>query len=569
MFPFNHPAAMLSTFGWCFLLVGVACLLPGKAKKGYLAASVLFFAILTIAHSVLRNMFRRFFMFSTLAFAQEGAAFADASYIRIDSIIVLAATVSLLVMLLAIFLAPGKAEGNRKQTIWTGVLCALTGLLAILLVHIVWLIPSKTLAWNNYSNPAAIYESFTDSTNALYISGLYQYTFRDLTISLRSHQKIGAEMEQDLTEYCEKNKASRTENEWTGLLKGKNLIMIQLEAIDTWMLSEDYMPNLWNVKQNSIVFANHYTPAYITAGTLNTEFMVNTGLIPATGSVSTSVYERNQYPYTIANLLKNAGYTAESFHGSEGNVYNRGKIHLALGYERYNSGNDMGMENYMMDHNLMVAYDHIVRETPFFSFLITYSGHGPYSETNPIFQAHAEKARSASKSNEGNYVYAVGHAMETDAFVKALLDRLEEDGTLDNTVLVFYADHYNYYMMDDDQNMDLKGVDNLNLLQHTDFFIYSKDIKGQTIEKVTSSLDILPTISNLFDLDAKDAVFIGNDVFSDKGGYVFFNDGAWVDREGYWSSKQPVTEKSRLRTEEISTAFQMSNLILKSDYFAP
>ena len=60
--------------------------------------------------------------------------------------------------------------------------------------------------------------------------------------------------------------------------------------------------------------------------------------------------------------------------------------------------------------------------------------------------------------------------METDLFIGELVDRLTQEGLLEDTVLIFYADHYDYYMMDDQLNMQIKGVDNGNLLQHTDFF---------------------------------------------------------------------------------------------------
>jgi phosphoglycerol transferase MdoB-like AlkP superfamily enzyme len=471
-------------------------------------------------------------------------------------------------MLAAIVLAPRKGEGKRPQTMGVGLLCCLVGLGILGLVHQIWLTPNKTLAWDNYSNPAAVYDSFTDSTSALLMLGLYQYTFRDVSLSLGNQAEMGEEEAQKLEEFCETRRASKTNNEMTGVFEGKNLIMIQLEAIDTWMLSSEYMPNLWKIKQESMVFANHYTPAYITAGTLNTEIMANTGLIPATGNVSTKVYMRNQYPYSIANQMRKAGYTAESFHGSEGNVYNRGIIHPALGYEQYHSGSDMKMENYTMDHDMMSAYSDIIRDAPFYSFIITYSGHGPYSAQNPIYLAHAEEARAVAKRDEGNYVNAVAHAMETDAFIKAFIARMEEDGSLDDTALVFYADHYNYYMMNDQLNMDIKGVDDLNLLQHTDFFIYSKDMEARTISKVTSSLDILPTLANLFGLEDEDAVYIGNDAFSDAGGYVFFTDGSWYDGETYWTHDGAMTEKARIRSKEISTSFLMSNMIFKSDYFA-
>jgi len=566
---FLHPAPTLGTLGWCLILTGISSLLPGKVKKVYLGTSILLFALLTVTHGVLRNMFRRFFMFSTLAFAGDGAAFADQSYIVIHPAITMGVGLSVLIMCTAILLAPGRGEGSTLQTLGMGLFGILAGVGTIFIVHVHWLTPVHTLAWDNYTNPASVYESFTDSTGALLISGLYQYTFRDAALTLRMNNGIGPFEAQDLKDYVEERKATQKDNEMTGVFKGKNLIMIQLEAIDTWMLSPEYMPELSKVKEDSLVFTKHYTPAYITAGTFNTEFMANTGLIPATGTVSPNVYERNHYPLSIANQFIKAGYTAQSFHGSEGSVYNRGVIHRNLGYESYNSGSDMEMENYTLDHFMMAGYDSIVRENPFYSFLITYSGHGPYSAENPIYQAHKEKAQAIAKSHEGNYPYAVGHAMETDAFIKELMDRLEQDGALDNTVLVFYADHYNYYMMNDAQNMEIKGVSNLNLLQHTDFFIYSKDQKPQEIEKVTSSLDILPTLANLFGLADEEAVYMGNDAFSDEGGYAFFSDRSFVDGEGYWDRDKAVTEQSARRSEEIANAFLMSNLILQSDYYKP
>jgi arylsulfatase A-like enzyme len=144
--------------------------------------------------------------------------------------------------------------------------------------------------------------------------------------------------------------------------------------------------------------------------------------------------------------------------------------------------------------------------------------------------------------------------METDLFVRNLLAELESSGLLDDTVLVFYADHYNYYMLDDGLNMDIKGVDTMNLLQHTDFFIYSKDLKPQTVEKYTSSFDVLPTLANLFDLDAQYELLAGDDAFSDAGGYAIFNDNTWVGGE-------------ENRTAEILRRRRINDLILTGNYW--
>ena len=145
--------------------------------------------------------------------------------------------------------------------------------------------------------------------------------------------------------------------------------------------------------------------------------------------------------------------------------------------------------------------------------------------------------------------------METDLFVEELMDCLERGGYLENTVVAFYADHYNYYMLNDAQLMDIKGADNLNELQHTDFFIYSKDLEPRTVEKYTSSPDVLPTLCNLFGLDAQFGLLVGDDAFSDAGGYVFFNDNTWTGSDENLAA-------------DIALRRRVSGLILAGDYWA-
>ena len=48
--------------------------------------------------------------------------------------------------------------------------------------------------------------------------------------------------------------------------------------------------------------------------------------------------------------------------------------------------------------------------------------------------------------------------METDQFVGDLVARLEEEGRLEDTVLLFYADHYGKYLTDKEFLYQLKGV---------------------------------------------------------------------------------------------------------------
>ena len=517
-----ETAQLVFDLGWSLLLTAVAAVLPRRARRIFLIALAALLFVLTLVHGVFFNMFRRFFSFSDLFFAGDGAAFFDSSYIVVRKLAVLLG-LACSALLAAAALLPGSARPKAA---------AVSGLLALALLgygSYTFLRGSDVMIWDMADDPAVVYDSFTDSKAAVRLLGLYQYTFRDVQLAVAPGGGI-TDAERAEADKFAAARGGHEANAMSGIFEGKNLLLVQLEAIDTWML--DYMPALSAVKEQSIVFDNHYSVAYITAGTFNTEFIVNTGLLPASAGTPVSVYTRGAFPYSLPNLFRAEGYTARSFHGSPADVYCRGEIHENLGYESYSSGADMGMEDYTMDSQLICAFDEMTSPEPFFSFVITYSGHGPYGEDDPIYLAHAGEAREAAKMDEGNYVYAVAHAMETDAYIAELVDALESSGRADDTVVIFYADHYNYYMLNDALNMIIKGVDNLNLLQHTDFFIYAPGVEPMTVEKYTSGIDILPTIANLFGLDAPYPLLTGDDAFSDGGGYVFFNDNTVIGDGG-------------------------------------
>lgn len=562
----KYLPACLFTLGWALLMAGLVFFLPKIPRWFFRCVPLVTCVVITVTHSGFMSAFRRFFSFSILTYKGTGS-FMNAAYISIDWKVIAGCAVTVLLMMTSgrlLIVLPPQA---RKGSVFTGLAVFVVGILLVVFTHIHYFPPVDTVIWENDADTAqrTAYHEYNDTTNALMVSGLYQYTVRDLWRQIFPPNELSDEERQQIDDYITEYESAKTDNDYTGLFAGKNLIMVQLEAIDTWML-EDYMPNLKKLKEEGISFTNHYTPAYITAGTFNTEFMTNTGLLPATGGISTSVYTDDSFPYSLASLFRSAGYTARSFHNSEGTVYDRSTIHPNLGYEKYYGGSDMAMENHELDTQLINGFADMTSGDPFYSFIITYSGHGPYGEDNIIYQAHAADAQAAAKRTDGNYVYAVAGAMETDDFIAELMAKLEESGLLEDTVLVFYADHYNYYMMDDALNMDIKGVDNMNMLQHTDFFIWSADLESVQVDKVTSSLDVLPTVANLFGLDTTGAFLAGHDALGDQGGYVFFADGSWFDGQTYWSSNSS-DGGNEARTAEINRITTLSNRVLSGDYY--
>ena len=147
--------------------------------------------------------------------------------------------------------------------------------------------------------------------------------------------------------------------------------------------------------------------------------------------------------------------------------------------------------------------------------------------------------------------------------------KLEKDGHLDDTVLVLFSDHYGKYITNHDFIMDIKGVDNSDMLCNTPFIIYSSGLESRSIDKVTSSADIAPTLANLFALDTNYTYYAGNDAFGSGGGYVVFTGNNWYDGDIYYCSSYSgeITEYISTMNSTIRRDMDAVWNTLRSNYF--
>ena len=568
--PFS-PIPCIFTVAWAVMLTALVRLLGQRGERIAIGVLGTFFSILFLTNALLLKAKGTFFSFSILIFAGDGFKFVDASYLQIRKLVWILFFLALLGTAAAVILVPpGKRyKASRIVSVVLVPLCVL----AIRLDRQKNLTDRLEIHFDIYQN-SILYEDFSIPNECLPLTGLYQYTFRDFCLTYGIYDKLNRVSNGDTVKTLDAWYAAKTpdpDNEWTGRYRGKNLLLIQLEAIDTWMITEEFMPNLYRLQQEGLDFTQHFTPLYLDAGTFNTEMIVNTGLVsPFTGSTS-SMYNRNDYPDSLAHLMTAAGYTANSFHRSLANVYNRGEIHENWGYAKYHSGDDMRIlwEGLDFDTEIMNAYDLITADEPFLSFIITYSAHGPYKDSNVSKKYYDWAAAKLPEGTNEMAVHAYAHAWETDQFIGLLYDQLEKDGLLDNTVLVMYADHYDYYTLDDNLVMEMKGVQDKNMITRTPFIIYEKDTPAMKIDKVTSSYDVLPTLVNLFGLDNDGTHYVGNDIFSPNGGVAIFADYSWYDGETYWNAlgDQAPTEAITQRSVEIRQRLQMSWDTMKLNYF--
>ena len=585
-FSWDNLMPLLFTLGWALVLTGVAATLPRRLGQIWIIFTCALFAVLVLVHAVMSNMFGSFFSLQDLVYAGDGAKFFSLTYLKIRKALVLTAVLAVAGAVLSAWLIPRKPWKPWRLLSAAPVLLG-AWLIVYLHTPLVYVEPESgdgPMTWDvTYEEGEEIdperllYTEFTNANGCLNMTGLFHYTVRNAVVTLTPSFADEQRALLALDAWQAENEPALSE--FSGTLEDKNLIMVMLESIDTFLLTEEYMPNLYAVQQQSVNFINHYTPLYITAGTFGTEFLSVTGMIPPQSGVSTDVYMENAFPYSLPNLFRNEGYRADSFHSASRAIYNRAAIHEHLGFEHYFNYADLDMDDYQLDSQLIRGFDLMVSDDPFYSFIITYSGHGPYDDSmRNISGPHLEAARQAvaassvsgSEKNMEEYTRAVAHAMETDAFVGALMAALAESGHAEDTALVFYADHYCKYMTDVEFQLELKGVPNRNLLCHPPFFIYSSDLEARTVEKVTSSVDIYSTVCSLFGLDVDLSCFVGSDALSDGEGYVYWRDYSWYDGRRYVDgSTIPDDEYGAEISSMVRRKLNLAWNAVIYDYFAP
>ncbi len=571
------PKTMLFTACWALLATALVGLLPRLGRRIAMGLLGVFFAFLVILHGVMYNVFGHFFSFADMSFAGDGAKFFSWTYFRLPKKLYFFVAVFLAMVAAAVALARSSGLTGRRLWIKRGCMALIVPVCigAIALTHQKLMPRADVLTWDNRFDPNSeteIYREFTDANRSMKLTGLYQYTARNFAVSFG----IGTDTRsvQELTDIFE-GREEPAANELSGSLKGKNLILVMLESIDTWLARPEYMPNFCELKENGVEFTDFYTPLFLSAGTFNTEIISQTGLVPPAAGMASSGYSTNAFPLSLANLFGGKGYRVNSFHSASPGIYSRGSVHTNLGFEKYHSYVDMGMDEYQLDSQMLRAFDIMTAGDSFYTYIITYSGHGPYTEEmGVIAEPHLEAAREAvsrsgitdTPENMEEYTRAVAHAMETDEFIGGLMDRLREEGLLEDTAVLFYADHYGKYMSDKEFLNRLKNAEpGTPELYRTPCVLAGAGLEAGKVDKPASSLDIVPTIVDLFGLDAPMNYYAGESMFAPGDGLVPFPNSGWYDGKAYYSGEGEMPQNER--AAELKRRVEASMEAVRTDYF--
>lgn len=381
-----------------------------------------------------------------------------------------------------------------------------------------------------------------------------------------------------------KNVSPTQKNEYTGLFEGKNLVFITAEGFDKIAVNEELTPTLYKLVNNGFVFNNYYQPIF-PVSTSDGEYMNVTSLLPKEGVWSFYRSSKIYMPYGIGNVFKKLGYTTFGYHNHLYGYYDRNLSHPNIGLDYYGCGN--GLEKRIncniwpeSDLEMMDAtVSDYINSDNFMTYYMTVSGHLRYNWYNSMAVKNKEAVKDLPYSDAVKAYIAQN--IELDKALESLIRQLEESGKLDDTLIVLSPDHYPYGLTKEEMSelADFDVYDKFDLYK-TSLIIYNPSIEKTVINKYASSIDILPTIFNLFNIEYDSRLLMGRDLLDEsQEGLVILSDRSWITDKGKYDSItgvfKPHDESIKVSDEYISTInsivyqkFTMSSYILDYNYYS-
>ena len=417
--------------------------------------------------------------------------------------------------------------------------------------------------------------------------GAYTYQFNDLLATIKSELNplFGYDKNaKEFREFYENRNKEEKINDYTGIFEGKNVLVIHAESIQNFLLNTsfngiDVTPNLKRLASEGLYFSNDHAQESVGTSS-DTEFTFSTSLMPASsGTVFISYYDRD-YP-TIQKAFNSKNYYTFSMHGNNCTFWNRQATHKSFGYQDFycytkdfkiDETIGLGLSDKSFFKQAIPKLKGINdKHSNWYGLLIMLSNHTPftdienysdykvtmtYNHVNEDGTTSVLEAPYMEGKKLGSYFKSAHYA---DEALGQLLEDMDKEGLLDNTVVVIYGDHdaklkkseylwyYNYNpetnSMLDSTDPNYRSIDfyDYELNREVPFIIWTKDSKGNKLlnREITEQMgmyDAFPTLANLMGIKTKYA--LGTDILGLKDGeenIVVFPDGNWLTNKIYYN----------------------------------
>lgn len=574
---------ILADLAVVIILGSLGFLFKSKARYRYLMVLTIIFTAACMINSVYYTFYTSYVSFSMLSLTQFLGPVGDAV---VENVIQLKDLVFLYAPLVLAFINIRlKKRGDYRKVEFKQKRkkMALKTLIVGVLLAAVFIISLTSLEVGR----------FTKQWNKEYIVmrfGIYVYQINDGITSLKPKINSMFGVEQAMKDFDlyyqtreEEEKDYNKENEYTGILKGKNILVIHAESLQTVAMNttfngQEVTPNFNRLAKEGIYFSNYYSQ--VSVGTSSdAELTFNTSLMPTqSGTAFVSYFDRTYN--SIPKLMKENGYYAFSMHGNNADFWNRRTMHETLGYDKFYSKKDydvtsensigLGIGDQAFFHQSVSKIEDISKKhEKFYGLLITLTNHTPFSEVEKYGEFPVSIKESVVSEDGtiteveypymegtklGNYFKSVHYA---DYALGEFIQELDSAGLLENTAIVIYGDHdarlpekdyvrfYNYdkstdsVKNKDDPTYEEFGSYQYELNRKVPFIIWTKDKKyNEEVTHVMGMYDAMPTLLNMLGME-KSKYALGHDIFNIKeNNIVVFANGNWVTNKVYYNSQK-------------------------------
>ena len=373
-------------------------------------------------------------------------------------------------------------------------------------------------------------------------------------------------------------------NQYTGLLKGFNVITVCAESFSPWLISPELTPTLYRLSQGGFVFENFY--GCFQSVTTNGEYALCLGLLPDLSRTKTaSSFDESvghYLPFALGNALKELGYDTWAYHNYIGEFYNRNQTHSNMGYTFKSAGNglDITMQWPASDLELIQASveDYLHSGKPFHAYYMSFSGHYQYNWHNAMSLKNRERTRDLPYSETVKAYIACN--LELEDAMGCLVEKLEQAGILDRTLIVLTGDHYPYGLSAEEYN-ELAGrpIDTSFEKYHNSFLCYTSALEPVVVRDYCCTVDILPTLLNLLGVPYDARLLAGRDVLAPGPHAAVLETHSFLTQDFRYDAEngslipnQPGEEISPQELENwkllVEQKFDLSREILNRDYYS-
>ncbi|GIP49885.1 sulfatase-like hydrolase/transferase [Paenibacillus timonensis] len=313
-----------------------------------------------------------------------------------------------------------------------------------------------------------------------------------------------------------------------GAAKGKNLIIIQMESFQNFLIDlkidgQEVTPNMNKlVKENT--YFNHFYQMVGQGNTSDAEFVVNTSFYIPYNEAATQNYPDKELP-SLPKLMRDQGYDTATFHTNVVDFWNRGELYKAIGFNRYYDQKWFGTEDTVFfGPSDEVLYKKTAEELdrmqqtgqPFYTQVISMTAHHPF--TTPHEKDKIQLPERYQDNMVGDYLRAQSYA---DYALGQFIQDLKQRGIWDNSVVMIYGDHLGLPMY----SLDKHGLELMKEIYGRDYsyidminipmLIHAPGVDTPAVmNNVGGQVDILPTVANLLGVNLDNHIHFGEDILN-------------------------------------------------------